>query len=70
MEKEVPFSFHEFTITPFEVPHDGTDNVGYRVEVDGKVFFTGSGVKPGEFIRVRITDTLEGDLVGVVEEGS
>ncbi len=38
-------------------------------EVDGKVFFTGSGVKPGEFIRVRITDTLEGDLVGVVEEG-
>ena len=39
-------------------------------EVDGKVFFTGSGVKPGEFIRVRITDTLEGDLVGVVEEGS
>ena len=37
-------------------------------EVDGKVFFTGSGVKPGEFVRVRITDTLEGDLVGVVEE--
>ncbi len=37
-------------------------------DVDGKVFFTGSGVKPGEFIRVRITDTLEGDLVGVVEE--
>ena len=38
-------------------------------EVDGKVFFTGSGVKPGEFVKVRITDTLEGDLVGVVEEG-
>jgi ribosomal protein S12 methylthiotransferase len=37
-------------------------------EVDGKVFFTGSGVKPGEFVRVRITDTLEGDLVGVAEE--
>ena len=37
-------------------------------EVDGKVFFTGSGVKAGQFVKVRITDTLEGDLVGVVEE--
>ncbi len=39
-------------------------------EVDGKVFFTGKGVKPGEFVSVRITDTLEGDLVGVVEENA
>ena len=38
VEKEVPFEFREFVITPFEVPHDGTDNVGYRVVVDGKVF--------------------------------
>ena len=38
VEKEVPFKFFDFVITPFEVPHDGTDNVGYRVEVDGKVF--------------------------------
>ena len=38
VEKEVPFQFHDFLITPFEVPHDGTDNVGYRIEVDGKVF--------------------------------
>ena len=37
-------------------------------DVDGKVFFTGASVKPGEFVRVRITDTLEGDLVGKVEE--
>jgi len=36
-------------------------------EVDGKVFFTGEDVKPGEFIRVRITDVLEGDLVGETE---
>lgn len=38
IEKEVPLKFHDFVITPFEVPHDGTDNVGYRIEVDGKVF--------------------------------
>ncbi len=37
-------------------------------EVDGKVFFTGAGISPGDFVRVRITDTLEGDLVGVLEE--
>ena len=36
-------------------------------EVDGKVFFTGQNVVPGEFVRVRITDTLEGDLVGETE---
>lgn len=38
VEKEVPFQFHEFRITPFEVPHDGTDNVGYKIEVGEKVF--------------------------------
>ena len=36
-------------------------------EVDGKVFFTGKGIVPGEFVKVRITDTLEGDLVGEAE---
>ena len=38
VEKDVPFQFFEFLITPFEVPHDGTDNVGYHIEIDGKVF--------------------------------
>ena len=28
----------EFLVTPFSVPHDSTDNVGYRIEVDGVVF--------------------------------
>ncbi|NLA94771.1 MAG: MBL fold metallo-hydrolase [Bacteroidales bacterium] len=37
IEKETPFSFRDFRITAFEVPHDGTDNVGYHIEVDGKV---------------------------------
>lgn len=38
IEKEKPIQFHDFLITPFEVPHDGTDNVGYCIEVGGKTF--------------------------------
>ena len=33
-------------------------------EVDGMVYVRGSGLKPGDMRRVRITDTLEYDLVG------
>ena len=33
-------------------------------EVDGMVYIRGSGLKPGDMRRVRITDTLEYDLVG------
>ena len=33
-------------------------------DVDGKVFFTGRDVVPGEFVRVRISDILDGDLLG------
>ncbi len=36
-------------------------------DVDGKVFFEGEA-EPGEFVRVRITGTLDGDLTGEVEE--
>ena len=28
----------DFAITAFEVPHDGTDNVGYCINIDGKIF--------------------------------
>lgn len=28
----------DFHIESFEVPHDGTDNVGYCIEIGGKVF--------------------------------
>ena len=38
IQKEVPVLLGDFKITAFEVPHDGTDNVGYCVEVGGKVF--------------------------------
>ena len=33
-------------------------------DVDGEVFFTGKDVQPGTFVRVRITEVLDGDLVG------
>ena len=38
LEKEQPFKLNDFHIISFEVPHDGTDNVGYCIEIDGKVF--------------------------------
>lgn len=31
IEKETPFGIGDFTITAFEVPHDGSDNVGYFI---------------------------------------
>lgn len=36
--KEQQLRLEDFAITPFEVPHDGTDNVGYCIEIDDKVF--------------------------------
>lgn len=38
IHKENPLLLEDFKITAFEVPHDGTDNVGYCVEIDGKTF--------------------------------
>ncbi len=38
IEKDEPVEYGPFRITAFEVPHDGTDNVGYLVEADGKTF--------------------------------
>ena len=39
-------------------------------EIDGKVFFSAPVNKPyfGQFVRVKITDSVECDLVGEVEE--
>lgn len=31
IEKNVPFQIGPFSITPFGVPHDSSDNVGYRI---------------------------------------
>lgn len=38
VEKEEKIIFRDFEITPFEVPHDGSDNVGYFIEVGDKKF--------------------------------
>lgn len=38
IEKEQPLTLGHFRIECFEVPHDGTDNVGYCIEVGGKTF--------------------------------
>ena len=38
VEKEEKMVFRDFEITPFEVPHDGSDNVGYFIEVGDKKF--------------------------------
>ena len=32
--KEVPIQIRDFTVTPFEIPHDSLDNVGYLVELE------------------------------------
>lgn len=38
VEKNIPFQLGDFSITPFDVPHDSSDNVGYRIECEGVVF--------------------------------
>ena len=38
IEKGVPFTIGEFRVTPFGVPHDSSDNVGYMVEAEGTAF--------------------------------
>ena len=38
IEKGVPLNVGEFKVTPFGVPHDSTDNVGYFVECEGVTF--------------------------------
>nr|MDE6077591.1 MBL fold metallo-hydrolase [Muribaculaceae bacterium] len=36
--KEIPFTLGDLEITAFEVPHDGTDNMGFSIEFNGKRF--------------------------------
>ena len=38
LEKGEPLQLADFRIESFEVPHDGTDNVVYCIEIDGKTF--------------------------------
>jgi len=38
VEKDTPVRFRDFTLTPFEVPHDANDTVGYCIEILGRTF--------------------------------
>ena len=38
-------------------------------DIDGRVLFDADGANTGDFIPVRITGTLDGDLIGTAEEG-
>lgn len=38
IRKEEPFQLGDFRVTCFEVPHDGTDNVGYCITTGDKTF--------------------------------
>lgn len=38
IEKERPITIKDFRVTAFEVPHDGTDNVGYCIEINNSIF--------------------------------
>ena len=38
IEKTVTFSIGDFVVTPFNVPHDSLDNVGYKIVCDGVTF--------------------------------
>ena len=38
LQKQQPVQIADFTIEAFEVPHDGTDNVGYRIRAGEKTF--------------------------------
>lgn len=38
IKKEETFTEGSFKITPFHVPHDSSDNVGYEIEVEGLTF--------------------------------
>ena len=41
-------------------------------DIDGKIFFTSQGRKPvpGKFVKVKITDMLDYDLIGVIDDES
>lgn len=38
IEKDETIQLGDFKVTPFHVPHDSLDNVGYTIEVEGIVF--------------------------------
>ncbi len=38
INKEEPFQIKDFKITAFDIPHDATDNMGYKIEINDSTF--------------------------------
>lgn len=55
IQKEVAVQVGDFVVTAFDVPHDSTDCVGYRLEADSIVFCLLTDVG-------HVTSTLEGQV--------
>ena len=55
--KEFPFELAGLTITPFEVSHDGTDNVGFSIEGEGVRFVV---VTDSGYITPRADNYMQG----------
>ena len=45
-------TLEDITIESFEVPHDGTDNVGYCIEIGDKTFSVNESTKTGVFAMI------------------
>lgn len=57
VSKNETVSIGDFTVTPFEVPHDSSDCVGYRVESGGIVFCLATDVgHVTDIIRKQVSD--------------
>ena len=64
--KEMPFTVKDFSITPFEVSHDGSDNVGYFIEYRHHRFVVGTDMgfiaeRADHYMRRATTLMIESD---------
>ncbi len=41
-------------------------NYMYAPEIDGMVYFRGKGLKTGQFVNVKITESMENNLIGEI----
>ena len=62
--KEIPFTLGDFEITAFEVPHDGSDNMGFSVDFAGRRFVLATDMGK---ISARARHYIEGANYLVVE---
>jgi hypothetical protein len=56
--KDLPFMIRDLEITAFEVPHDGSDNVGYRIRYGEHTFALATDMAPPDSSTIPITSQL------------